>query len=163
MFGAVQPRDNRVALGMAVNYLMSDPVFVRLPFGHWSSVLAGQINRRHYLFVVAQGIVVGFAGWALTSQDKAEAWLNANRDISFDASTVGNFVVLNAWKASNRDAHRFLIRAFRHVIRDKEMIYTKRFYRDGRIRPVRVAVNPFVKRHIERGLSRTDVVTAGVN
>jgi len=159
----VQPRDSRVALGMAVNYLMTDPAFARLPFGQWSRVLVGQINRRHFVFVIERDKVVGFVGWAFATKAKAEAWLTANRDLSFADSKTGEIVLANVWKASTPAANRFLVQAFRSVIRGKQMIYTKRFYRDGRIRPVRVAVNSFVKRHIDRGLSRADVVTAGFN
>ena len=138
---AVRPKDSRLALGMAVSYLMTDPVFARLPFGQWSRVLVGQINRGHYLFALEGEKVVGFVGWALTTNEKAEAWLTENRDIGFADSMAGEAVLINGWKASSATANRFLIDAVRRVIRDKEMVYAKRFYRDGRVRPVRLPVN----------------------
>lgn len=149
---AVRPRDPRAALGMAVSYLMTDPSFARLPFGQWSRVLVGQINRGHFLFVVDGDKVVGFVGWALTTKDKAEAWLTANRDIGFEDSKAGEIVLANAWKASSPEAHRFLVDAFRQVIRDKEFVYAKRFYKDGRVRAMRLPVNAFVGGHVERSL-----------
>jgi len=137
---AVRPKDNRQALGMAVSYLMTDPVFARLPFGQWSRVLVGQINRGHYLFAIEGEKVVGFVGWALTTKEKAEAWLTENRDIGFADSMAGEVVLINGWKASSAQAHRFLVQAMRRAARDKEMVCAKRFYRDGRVRPVRLPV-----------------------
>lgn len=147
---AVRPRDGRHALGMAVSYLMTDPVFARLPFGQWSRVLVGQINRGHCLFALEGEKVVGFVGWALTTKDKAEAWLTENRDIGFAESLAGEIVLLNVWKANTPEAHRFLVHVLRPIVQGKEMIYSRRFYRDGRIRPSRLSVNAFVDGHIAR-------------
>ena len=36
-----------VALGLAVNHLMTKPAFAQLSFGDWSRILVGQINRKH--------------------------------------------------------------------------------------------------------------------
>lgn len=147
---AVRTRDGRQALGMAVNYLMTDPVFARLPFGQWSRVLVGQINRGHYLFAMEGEKVVGFVGWALTTKEKAEAWLTENRDIGFADSMAGEIVLLNVWKADGDAANRVLVEAVRRVISDREMVYAKRFYRDGRLRPVRLPVSRFVPGHVSR-------------
>lgn len=111
-------------------------------------MLAGQVNRRHFLFAVEDGRIVGFVGWALATREKAEAWLTQGIDLSFEDSKAGEMVLANAWKASSPAANRFLVQAFRHVIRDKQTIYMKRFYPDGRVRRVRLAVNAFVSRHI---------------
>ena len=46
------PSSRSVALGLAVDHLMSKPAFASLPFGEWSRVLVGQINRGHYVFAV---------------------------------------------------------------------------------------------------------------
>lgn len=147
---AVRPRDPRAALGMAVSYLMTDPVFARLPFGQWARVLVGQVNRGHYLLVLEGGKVVGFVGWAFASRDKAEAWLSRNVDLASEDTKAGDCVLINAWKASSRPAHRFMVDAFRHVIRGKETVYARRFYRDARVRSVRLPVNASVARHIQK-------------
>ncbi|MBK7675092.1 MAG: toxin-activating lysine-acyltransferase [Candidatus Accumulibacter sp.] len=147
---AVRTRDGRQALGMAVSYLMTDPVYARLPFGQWSRVLVGQINRGHYLFAMEGEKVVGFVGWALTTKEKAEAWLNENRDIGFADSMAGEIVLLNVWKADGDAVNRVLVEAVRRVISDREMVYAKRFYRDGRLRPVRLPVSRFVEGHVSR-------------
>ena len=41
-----------MALGLAVNHLMTKPAFANLRFGDWSRILVGQINRKHYYFAV---------------------------------------------------------------------------------------------------------------
>ena len=147
---ALRMRDKQAALGMAVNYLMTDPAFARLPFGHWSRVLVGQINRGHYLFAADGGRVVGFVGWAFATKPNAEAWLAGARDIGFSESAAGEIVLINAWKANTVRANRFVLEAFRPVMLGREMVYAKRFYKDGRVRPLRVAVNAFVAPHIAR-------------
>jgi hemolysin-activating ACP:hemolysin acyltransferase len=151
----IQPRDPRVALGMAVSYLMTDPVFARLPFGQWSRVLAGKINRGHCLFVLDGEKVVGFVGWALATQERAEAWLTQNRDFSSQDGATGEIILVNAWKAGSPAANRALVEAFRVVIRDRKKVYARRFYPDGTVRPVRMSVNEFVAGHIRRSAETT--------
>src|SRR5262245_26486651 len=68
-----RPDNPYVALGLAVNHLMTKRAFAALRFGEWSRILVGQINRKHYCFVVdANNRVQGFLGWAVTTKDKAE-------------------------------------------------------------------------------------------
>jgi hemolysin-activating ACP:hemolysin acyltransferase len=156
---AVQPRNGHLALGMAVSFLMRDPAFARLIFGHWSRVLVGQINRRHFVFVVDGEQVVGFAGWALATKNNAEAWLTGRRELTYEESKAGEIVVVNAWKAATPAAHRFLVDAVRRVIQSKDAVYYKRFYSDGRTRPVRLPVTEFVALHVERKAHRTLATT----
>ena len=40
-----RPDNPYVALGLAVNHLMTKPAFAALRFGEWSRILVGQINR----------------------------------------------------------------------------------------------------------------------
>ena len=138
---AVQPPDPRVALGMAVNYLMTDPVFARLPFGQWSRVLVGQVNRGHFLFVLDGEKVVGFVGWALADKERAEAWLARNHDFGSDDSRRGEVALLNVWKAAGPAVNRFMVAALRPHLRGQSLVYAKRFYAGGRVRPVRRRIN----------------------
>ena len=146
----MRPENRHLALGMAVAFLMADPAFQGLRFGHWARVLVGQIRRGHFLFVTDRKILVGFAGWALTSRDRAEEWLAGRSELSFQDSQAGDFVILNVWKATTPAANRFLIDAFRQMFGSKQALYYKRFYADGRMRPVRLRVNEFVHRHIDK-------------
>jgi hemolysin-activating ACP:hemolysin acyltransferase len=148
------PRSPVEALGMAVSYLMVEPSFARLSFGHWSKVLTGQINRGHYLFVVEGKRLVGFAGWALTTKDKAEAWLIGRTELAFADSTTGDCMVINAWKSETPEAQRFLVDALRTIHAGGDAVYFKRVYSDGRIRPMRLNVNEQVAVHLAAAADR---------
>jgi len=137
------------ALGMATSYLMNKPAFAALPFGHWSRVLIGQINRGHYLFVLSGKSVVGFAGWALASTRDAEAWLAGRSDPAAQDGRAGECIILNVWDASTAEAHKMLVDEMRRVVKDKVAIYAKREYGGGRSRPLKLRVNEFIRKHIE--------------
>ena len=115
----LRPDNPYLALGLAVNHLMTKPAFAALRFGEWSRILVGQINRKHYYFVVdAKNQVQGFLGWAVTSKDKAEAWLEGRArrcPTTATASMVGS-IIFNAWAASNGRVNRFLLQEARKII-----------------------------------------------
>ena len=158
-FRLVRPDQPALALGMAVNHLMTKPAFAKLKFGDWSKVLVGQINRRHFASAVdAEGQIQGFVGWALTTAERAEAWLEG-RALSYEESLAGDCVVFNAWSASTTGAQRFLVEEARKLVRDKQTMYFRRAYADGSHRPVRLPVNQFVAGHVERHM-RTGAMSA---
>jgi hemolysin-activating ACP:hemolysin acyltransferase len=139
-----------VAMGLVVTYLMTKPAFAKQPFGSWSRVLVGQINRKHYFLMMDGKKVVGFAGWALTTRDKAEDWLNDVRDFTFAESNFGDTLVVNAWAADTTEIHRAMVDHYRTIIGPYRSMYFKRAYDDGSIRKVRLPVNRFVAGHVER-------------
>ena len=146
-----RPASAAAALGLAVSHLMTKPAFASLKFGDWSRILTGQINRRHYCFVVdAADQVQGFMGWALATEEKAEGWVEGRRPLSFEDSKAGDCMVINAWSANSNGVTRFLLNEARRVARDKRTIYFKRHYKDGTTRPARVAVNGFLRAHLAR-------------
>jgi len=146
-----RPKTPALALGLAVNHLMTKPAFAHLKFGDWSRVLTGQINRGHYYFVVdGKDGIVGFVGWAETTRERAEAWVEGRAGVSDDHARGGNCVLLNGWAANTPEVNRFLVDAARLFWRDKETIYFKRHYKDGSTRASRLSVNAFVRRHIAR-------------
>lgn len=146
-----QPPNPYVALGLAVSHLMTKPAFANLRFGDWSRILTGQINRKHYCFAIdGKNQIQGFMGWALASKEKAEAWVEGRGAVSFGDSRDGDCVILNAWAASTPEANRFLVSQARKVIDGKDTVYFKRHYKNGSTRPVRLRVNDFVARHLER-------------
>jgi hemolysin-activating ACP:hemolysin acyltransferase len=147
---AFRPDNPYVALGLAVNHLMTKPAFAQLRFGDWSRILVGQINRRHFLFAIdADNQVQGFLGWALTSKERAEAWVEGRGALSYEDSHGGDSVVFNAFAASSARVRRFLVDESRKVMQGKDTVYFKRHYKDGSTRPVRVSVNDFVNRHLQ--------------
>jgi hemolysin-activating ACP:hemolysin acyltransferase len=155
------PENPQFALGLAVSHLMTKPAFANLKFGEWSRILVGQINRRHYAFAVQPGPgeparrVVGFAGWALTTREKAEGWVEGRRPLSYEDSLAGECLLFNCWSADNFRVHRFMVDEARKLISGKETMYFKRYYKDGTSRPVRLNVNEFVDDHIRRKSGET--------
>jgi hemolysin-activating ACP:hemolysin acyltransferase len=144
-----RPESTSAALGLVVNHLMTKPAFARLRFGDWSRILVGQINRKHYAFVVdGKNQIQGFLGWALTSKEKAEAWVEGRGDFSYEESVEGDCLIFNAWSASSLAVNRFLVSQARKIMAGKEMVYFKRHYKDGSTRPARLRVNDFVAQHI---------------
>jgi len=153
-FRLFRPEKPVVALGLAVNHLMTKSAFAKLQFGDWSRILVGQINRGHYYFIVdSNNQIQGFVGWALTTKEKAEAWVEGRRSLSYEDSKEGDCLVFNAWSANTTKVHRYLVDEARKIISDKLTVYFKRYYKDGRIRPIRLTVNDFVINHINRQTS----------
>jgi hemolysin-activating ACP:hemolysin acyltransferase len=142
------------ALGLAVSYLMTKPAFAKLPFGHWSRILVGQVNRGHYLLASDGKGIVGFLGWALTTREHGEMWLAGSGELSFADSKAGEILLINAWAAENNDVTHVVLERLREIGRGQTQIYFKRFYPDGRTRPSRLGVNAFVDAHI-RAATRT--------
>ena len=150
-FRTYRPDKPATALGLAVSYLMIRPAFASLKFGEWSRILVGQINRNHYSFIVDdKGQINGFAGWALTTREIAEAWVEGKREIGYKESLEGPCMVFNAWCASSFRAHRFMVDEARKILVTKETMYFKRHYPDGHTRPVRLNVNDFLAGHVNR-------------
>ena len=149
-----RPDKPAIALGLAVNYLMTKPAFANLRFGDWSRILVGQINRGHYCFVIdGADRIQGFAGWALTTKEKAEAWVEGRRALSYEDSKAGDCLIFNGWAAENLRVHRYMVDEMRKLIKDRDTLYFKRYYKDGSSRPVRLSVNEFVASHIIRKTS----------
>jgi hemolysin-activating ACP:hemolysin acyltransferase len=150
-FRLFRPNSPTTALGMAVNYLMTKPAFAQLRFGDWSRILVGQINRKHYCFVIDERQQIqGFLGWAVTTKDKAEAWVEGRGAVDHRDANNGGCIIFNAWASSAPRVNRVLLDAARQVIQGKDMVYFKRHYKDGSTRPVRLSVNEFVDQHIVR-------------
>lgn len=150
-FKLFRPENPIIALGLAVNYLMSKPAFAQLRFGGWSRILTGQINRKHYVFVLdGRNQVQGFLGWALANRDTAEAWVENRGSVSFENSRDGDCIIFNAWAASAPGVNRVLLDAARQEMRGREMVYFKRYYKDGSTRPARLKVTDFIDGHLAR-------------
>jgi hemolysin-activating ACP:hemolysin acyltransferase len=148
-----RPDSPVVALGLAVNHLMTKPAFARLRFGEWSRILVGQINRKHYQLVLDdRNRVVGFLGWALTTEDVAEAWLEDRGGFSDAVAKDGDCIVFNAWSASSPGVNRLVLEAARQAVLGRKTVYFKRLYKDGSTRPMRMPVNKFIGRRTERNL-----------
>jgi hemolysin-activating ACP:hemolysin acyltransferase len=139
-----QHPDPAAALGLAVSHLMTKPAFARLPFGAWSKVLVGQINRKtYYLVLDATGRTTGFLGWAITHETPAEAWLAGSADHGHETGD-GDCVIVNAWSAETAQVNQLLLKALQHRAAGMRLVYFRRHYPDGRTRNSRMTVPALV-------------------
>jgi hemolysin-activating ACP:hemolysin acyltransferase len=138
-FALLKPDDRRLSLAAAVEYLSQKPAFARLPFGEWSRILIFQAERGHALFVVdADRRVCGFLGWALAGRARAEHWLAGQSELRNEECRTGDVVIGNAWAADSGAVNRYLIESARRMFADKQAVYFKRVYSDGRMRGTRL-------------------------
>lgn len=152
---AAQDRNAFAALGRAVSYMMTKPAFASAPFGHWAKTLTGQINRKHYFFALRGEAIVGFAGWAFVDEAKALLWIEGKADIGFNDSLNGDSIVINAWASDDDGVNRFILEELRRVARGRKRAFAKRFYKDGRMRPVILELNEIMESHINRATKRS--------
>ena len=145
---AVRDPNPFAALGRAVSYMMTKPSFAAQPFGVWSKTLTGQVNRGHYFLVTDGSNIVGFAGWAMVDEDHAKAWLEGRGDLQSKDCINGDCMVINAWAANNESINRFILKELRKYTVGRRAVYAKRYYADGSVRPLRVAVTPALVKHI---------------
>ncbi len=152
---AWKPEDPAVSLGLAVEFLRKKPAFAKLPFGEWSQVLVGQVNRGHFCFVVDEHRRIhGFFGWALTHQRLAEEWVEGRSGLRDEDCRDGDCVIFNAWAADSHRAVRLLVDIGRKLFEGTRTFYFKRHYSDGRTRPVRLSATDFLSSHIAREAAR---------
>jgi tetratricopeptide (TPR) repeat protein len=145
------PTETRAALGLAADYLSKKATFARLPFGEWTRTLAHQAASGRQLFVIdGRQCVLGYLGWAVTTQSLAEQWLQGLQALSDEDCRSGDFVIINAFAAETKASARLLVDSARDLFKDKAAIYFKRFYRNGRVRAMRLSVNAFVTAHLAR-------------
>ena len=132
------------ACGRAVGFLMTAPELAKLSFGHVAGLIAGQVNRGDYFFVLDRDEkLVGYCGWVCITHAQADAWLNENRDTIDPDNTGGPVCAISLWKASGPRANAAMVDAMRRRLpQTTEMVVARRIYRDGRIRPVRLAISP---------------------
>lgn len=158
-FRLERARNPLVALGLAVHHLMGKPAYARIGFATWAKVLAGQINRRHYWFVLdLDDRVVGMLGWAYADSNSAERWVRGE-PVQFDGLS-GDCVVFNVWSAQTDDVTPLVLDAARRIVKGRETFYYRRVYPDGRIRPVRMPVGRFIGRHLEQAFAETEDTAA---
>lgn len=147
---AVQDRNPYAALGRISTYLMSKPSFANLKFGGWMRTMIGQINRGHYFLVIEGEKTVGFAGWALADEVKAKAWASGGCDLDSNECRRGDCMVINAWAADNDAVNMFIRRELRRRGLGLKAAYAKRFYEDGRVRPLRLGTTGAMASHVDK-------------
>lgn len=137
----VRPENPRSGFAESVAHLMSKPAFARAPFGHVARILAGQVGRGHYALVKRGPKTVGFVGWALTGEAQGEAWLAGVQGFTDAEARTGDCAVVNCWQADEPAVSRFILARLGSALAGCRVVYAKRHYPDGRVRPLRLAVS----------------------
>lgn len=137
-FALARDTDPHAALGRAAMLLMAHDSFGTLPFRQVAALLAGQVNRGHYLFVSRNGQQTGFVGWAFCSEAAGEAWIRRHDTRLIGDGRHGPCVAVNSWLTDGPDMNSFLVGQLRALFRDKSLLVARRRYEDGRSRPVRL-------------------------
>ena len=140
-----RPDSPYVALGLAVNHLMTKPAFAELQFGEWSRILVGQINRKHYFFVVdAQEPGPGLRRLGGHHQGQGRGLGRGARRAGLRGQLRRPLHHLQCVGGEQRQVNRFLLQEARKVMLGKEWVYCKRHYKDGTTRTTRLQVTEFV-------------------
>lgn len=135
-----QVKDPNAALGAAVAYLMRAPAFARQPFGPWSRVLAGQVNRRHYAIARRGGHTVGFVGFGLCEHTVVDRFLHEGTAPSSAECESGRCLLINAWMADDKSVSLAIRRWLLTHVGPVEYVFARRVHDDGTARPISMRV-----------------------
>ncbi len=123
--------DPLAALGRAANLLHRVEPFASMTMADLISTLAGQVQRRHYLFAVKDRRIAGYVGWALCDEALGRAWVAGGPMPSYEDCLNGDAFVLMTFHAESRDVSFRLIRQCRTLYPNRNAIFS-RLYADGR-------------------------------
>jgi hemolysin-activating ACP:hemolysin acyltransferase len=135
-----QMRDATMAMGLAVPFAASHH-----PFGSYRAdtlvgSILGQIRRRHYVFVVRQGTIIGYVGWALCQPDVATAWIVNGQTPTFEQCSDGDVVVPIIAIADERSALRLMVSHVRNLYGGKSYMGRRALREANAIRSGRITL-----------------------
>lgn len=137
-------KDADSALGLAASYVVAHAPFGSYRADRLIGALSGQVRRHHYVFAVRDGVVVGYAGWALCPHDVAEDWLTNNKAPRPEQCLAGDVIVLMVMVAADREALRRITAHLRQAYGGKTYMAQRPtraggFLRKGRVGQARRA------------------------
>ncbi len=137
-FTCMQPRSEAIAYATTVNLLRSVAPFSNYKFGMFSSVLLGQIRRKHYVLTYAmpEKKPVGYFGWALCEERIAKAWVDDGYVPSQEECMKGDCFVVATFYGASPEVTRFQTRFVRKIYPNIK-VYGRRDYGE-RLRPMRI-------------------------
>ena len=127
--------NDMVALGIAANMLHNSPPFEGLSAEKFIGTLLGQICRKHYVFTMRGQEILGYAGWALCTEEVGRAWAEGRYTPKHEESIDGPCVMVVTFYSDAPEATRFQTRYLRNLKPHAPMI-SRRQYHDGRVRPL---------------------------
>ena len=106
--------------------------FYDLEFGAVAQRVETELENRTCLLAFDETELVGYCGWVITSQDRADRWINKKATLPFQNdggdSAIITHVVTDAPEA---DLFRKYLRMFRELL-DGKKIYRLKVFSDGR-------------------------------
>jgi hypothetical protein len=130
-----------VAFGAAVDLLRMHKPFSEAKFGTYAAVLRGQIARQHYVFAVQGERAVGYAGWALCSEEIARAWTERRYTPAYAECLAGDSWVGLTYYARSRQI-TFALMGHIKKRYPGYRIFGLRRYEDGRERFLHTGPRP---------------------
>ncbi|TFF22004.1 hypothetical protein E3C22_15255 [Jiella endophytica] len=134
--------NRHAAVGRALAYCMTDDVFGQMPLRAIARLIIGQVNRSQYFFLMEDGVVHGYCGWMRCTAADGEAWVTGRQPEPHPVPD-GEACIVNMWKSSGPEVNAAISRELRRRLADATHLYARRFYADGRIRPVRITAPRF--------------------
>ena len=104
-------QSDMVALGIAANMLHNSPPFDGLSAKDFIGTLLGQISRKHYVFTMRGEEILGYAGWALCSEEIGRAWAEGRYKPKYEESVDGPCVTVLTFYADTPEATWFQARS----------------------------------------------------
>ena len=134
----VQHRNPAIAYATAVNLLRSVAPFSNYRFGVFSSVLLGQIRRKHCVLTYAmpEDRPVGYFGWALCEERIAKAWIEDGYVPTQEECMKGDCFVVATFYGATPEVTRFQVRQVRKIYPNIK-VYGRRDY-GQRVRPMHI-------------------------
>ena len=138
-FTEIRPKNSDYALGLAVKFLMTEPVFASQLFGDFARDLWASIEQGYYLFVGKDNRLQGVLCWAHSDQERAEAWANGRDETFLGDSSSKDCMIIFVVQSRIKGADRFMRKSLRkYHLPNTVKYYGKRIYPDGRSRPVEI-------------------------
>lgn len=132
-----QHRYDVAAIGMAVELLHDVHPFREMTAHELIATIIGQVRRKHYVLAVEGEEVIGYVGWALSSEAVAKGWAEGRHRPSYDECEGGDCVILMMWYAESAAATRRLAKYLRREY-PGHRFYGRRMKQDRTPRPLSV-------------------------
>lgn len=123
---AFRHKNSLIAIAAAIMFMSEVEPFSNFKFGTWVNTIKGQILRNHYFFSQIGGQIVGYYGWALTSHESAQIWIENRRELSYEECIDGPCVIIMCNRALSSSVLKHQAKLMRILQADREVAYWKR-------------------------------------
>ncbi len=115
------------AFGVVCDYLSRIEPFSRYEVGHFSTIIRHQVRGGHHLIAMRGQVVVGYAGWLLTTTEIGDLWQQNLGKLTPVADHLSNAAALTVVTSLEKRVIARLIRGAR-TLNPNKRVYFKRQY-----------------------------------